>query len=62
MRGILLPAVLPPFLTPALLACAQLPHCPPVLPVPQPDQYLNTEPFMDAIAETFAAKRKAASS
>lgn len=22
-----------------------------------PDQYLNTEPFMDAIAETFAAKR-----
>jgi isocitrate dehydrogenase len=25
-----------------------------------PDQYLNTEPFMDAIAETFAAKRAAA--
>lgn len=27
-----------------------------------PDQYLNTEPFMDKIAATFAAKRKNAAS
>jgi hypothetical protein len=33
----------------------------PLLPVLQvtPDQYLNTEPFMDAVAATFKAKRAA---
>jgi hypothetical protein len=32
---------------------------PPAPPQVTPDQYLNTEPFMDAIAKTFAKKLNA---